>query len=191
MGRIAPRRKQRRGGIRGCAGGDRRYPGLSLAARFGRNLTVIGDREMVGFWTWYAIFPCSTAAEPGRHGIVTDCEKRLPHTGSMGFDVVCLPRIHSIGNRFRAGNNHSPAAEPGDAGSCAPVPSRHNYRVGGVPQSGYRREDRNHGGPLDGRSGQGNMRGVDASALPVHGCQWPPRLTAPSLGVLVFKPERV
>lgn len=130
----------------------------------------------------------STATEPGRHGIVADCEKRLPYTGSMGFDVVCLPPLHSIGNQFRTGKNNSPAAEPGDAGRLTPVP-RHNYRVG-VPQGGYRKEALNSDAPLYGGSGQGNMAGVEASPPPMHGRQWPLSVTTPPLGVVVFKPER-
>jgi len=57
----------------------RRYPDLSLATKFGRDFTVIGDREKARSLTWYAIFPRSTAMEPGRHGTFADCEKRLPY----------------------------------------------------------------------------------------------------------------
>jgi hypothetical protein len=126
--------------------------------------------------------------EPGRHGTFRDREKRLPNIGCMGFDVVYLPPVHPIGNRFREGKNNSPVAEPRDAGRLTPVP-RHNYRAG-VPQGGYRKEALNSDAPLYGGSGQGNMAGVEASPPPMHGRQWPLSVTTPPLGVVVFEPER-
>jgi starch synthase (maltosyl-transferring) len=94
-----------------------RYPDLSLATKYERELVVIAEREKARFSTWYEVFPRSTGDEPGRHGTFGDCEQRLPYIASMGFDVVYLPPIHPIGHRFRKGKNNSPAAEPGDVGS--------------------------------------------------------------------------
>ena len=94
-----------------------RYPQLSCATRYQRDLPVVVDRDKARFSTWYEFFPRSTASEPGRHGTFADCEKRLPYIASMGFDVVYLPPIHPIGHRFRKGKNNSPTAEAGDVGS--------------------------------------------------------------------------
>ena len=67
-----------------------------------------------------------------------------------------------------------------------PVP-RHNYRVG-APAGGYWKEVMNSDAPLYGGSGQGNMGGVEASPLPMHGRLWSLSLTAPPLATVVFKP---
>jgi starch synthase (maltosyl-transferring) len=95
----------------------RRYPDLSLAVRYERDLALTVDREKARFSTWYEIFPRSTAPQPGRHGTFADAEKRLQDIAAMGFDVVYLPPIHPIGHQFRKGKNNSPVAEPGDVGS--------------------------------------------------------------------------
>jgi 1,4-alpha-glucan branching enzyme len=68
-----------------------------------------------------------------------------------------------------------------------PVP-RHNYRVG-APEGGFWKEILNSDAPLYGGSGQGNMGGVDASPLPLHARPWSLSVTAPPLGVVVFKRE--
>jgi 1,4-alpha-glucan branching enzyme len=72
-----------------------------------------------------------------------------------------------------------------------PVP-RHNYRVG-APAGGFWTEIMNSDAPLYGGSGQGNMGGVEASPLPMHGRPWSLSITAPPLATVVFKPggERV
>jgi starch synthase (maltosyl-transferring) len=94
-----------------------RYPDLSLASKYERDLAVIVDREKARFSTWYEIFPRSTAPKAGQHGTFGDCERRLPYIAAMGFDVVYLPPIHPIGRQFRKGKNNSAVAEPEDIGS--------------------------------------------------------------------------
>ena len=69
-----------------------------------------------------------------------------------------------------------------------PLP-RPNYRVG-APAGGFWKEILNSDAPLYGGSGQGNMGGVEASPLPVHGRPWSLSITAPPLGLVVFKAER-
>jgi len=64
---------------------------------------------------------------------------------------------------------------------------RHNYRVG-VPGGGFWREVLNGDAPLYGGSGQGNMGGVDATPLPLHGRAWSLNMTLPPLAALVFRP---
>ena len=95
----------------------RRYPDLRLASRYDRELVVVVDRKKAQFASWYELFPRSCSTEPGRHGTLQDCKSRLPYVASMGFDVVYLPPIHPIGQRFRKGKNNSPVAEPWDVGS--------------------------------------------------------------------------
>jgi starch synthase (maltosyl-transferring) len=95
----------------------RRYPDRALPTRYDRVLLVRVDRERARFGAWYELFPRSTAAEPGRHGTLTDCEKRLDYVAAMGFDVVYLPPIHPIGSAFRKGRNNSLTPGPDDPGS--------------------------------------------------------------------------
>jgi 1,4-alpha-glucan branching enzyme len=68
-----------------------------------------------------------------------------------------------------------------------PVP-RHNYRVG-VPLDCHWRELLNSDAPLYGGSGQGNIGGVAAVPLPIHGRPYSLNLTLPPLGVVIFQPE--
>jgi len=93
------------------------YPERELASRYGKQLTVIVDREKAGFSAWYELFPRSCSAEQKRHGTLRDCEQQLPYIASMGFDVVYLPPIHPIGKAFRKGKNNSVPAQPDDVGS--------------------------------------------------------------------------
>jgi 1,4-alpha-glucan branching enzyme len=67
-----------------------------------------------------------------------------------------------------------------------PMP-RYNYRVG-APIGGYWQEILNGDALLYGGSGQGNMGGIEASPLPMHGRQWSLSITAPPLATVVFKP---
>ncbi|MEW6166148.1 MAG: 1,4-alpha-glucan branching protein GlgB [Pseudomonadota bacterium] len=68
-----------------------------------------------------------------------------------------------------------------------PVP-RHNYRIG-VPAGGYWREILNSDAPLYGGSGQGNLGGVDAAPVSMHGRYHSLTLTLPPLAIVCFKPE--
>ena len=68
-----------------------------------------------------------------------------------------------------------------------PMP-RHNYQIG-VPRGGHWREALNSDAPLYGGSGQGNLGGVDAAPLPLHGRRWSVNLTLPPLGALFLVPQ--
>ncbi len=70
-------------------------------------------------------------------------------------------------------------------GNFTPVP-RYNYRLG-VPRAGHWREILNSDAPFYGGSGQGNLGGVDAVPLPMHGRPYSLTLTLPPLAVVVFK----
>ncbi len=69
--------------------------------------------------------------------------------------------------------------------NVTPVP-RFQYRVG-VPAGGYWREILNSDAPEYGGSGQGNLGGVEADSLPMHGREHSLSLTLPPLGMLLFK----
>jgi len=93
------------------------YPDRRFGSAYGRELSVVVDRERARFSAWYELFPRSAAAEPGRHGTFADVEERLPYIQDLGFDVVYLPPIHPIGRSFRKGRDNAVTAEPGDPGS--------------------------------------------------------------------------
>ncbi|HEY6140270.1 MAG TPA: 1,4-alpha-glucan branching protein GlgB [Thermoanaerobaculia bacterium] len=66
--------------------------------------------------------------------------------------------------------------------SYTPIP-RHNYAIG-VPAGGRWREILNSDAALYGGSGQGNMGGVEAAPIPLHGRKWSVNLTLPPLGAV-------
>ena len=71
--------------------------------------------------------------------------------------------------------------------SYTPVP-RHNYAIG-VPRGGHWAEVLNSDAKLYGGSGQGNLGGVDAAPIPLHGRKWSVNLTLPPLGAVFLLSE--
>ncbi|MFN8532528.1 MAG: 1,4-alpha-glucan branching protein GlgB [Dehalococcoidia bacterium] len=71
-------------------------------------------------------------------------------------------------------------------GNFTPLP-RHGYRVG-VPSPGRYRELLNSDSEVYGGSNVGNLGGVTAEPVPVHGREWSIRLTLPPLAMVVLKP---
>jgi 1,4-alpha-glucan branching enzyme len=69
-----------------------------------------------------------------------------------------------------------------------PVP-RYNYQIG-IPLPGRWREVLNSDAPHYGGSGQGNLGGVEAVPVSMHGHLHSVTLTLPPLGAVFFKPER-
>jgi 1,4-alpha-glucan branching enzyme len=65
---------------------------------------------------------------------------------------------------------------------------RQNYRIG-VPCDGYWKEILNSDAALYGGSGQGNLGGLAAVPLPIHGRLFSLNMTLPPLGIVVFRPE--
>ena len=65
---------------------------------------------------------------------------------------------------------------------------RHNYRVG-VPRGGRWREILNSDAAEHGGSGHGNLGGVEASPLGIHGRPFSLNLTLPPLGVVFLKSD--
>ena len=68
-----------------------------------------------------------------------------------------------------------------------PIP-RYNYQVG-FPHGGRWREALNSDATLYGGSGMGNMGGIDAMPIPLHGRKHSAALTLPPLGALFFVNE--
>jgi 1,4-alpha-glucan branching enzyme len=68
-----------------------------------------------------------------------------------------------------------------------PLP-RYNYAIG-VPRGGHWREMLNSDADIYGGSGQGNMGGVDAAPIPLHGRKWSVNLTLPPLGAVFLVNE--
>jgi starch synthase (maltosyl-transferring) len=85
--------------------------------RYGRELTVVVDRERARFAAWYEMFPRSQGTIPGQPATFADAARRLPRLAELGFDVIYLPPIHPIGRTNRKGPNNALAAGPGDPGS--------------------------------------------------------------------------
>jgi 1,4-alpha-glucan branching enzyme len=67
-----------------------------------------------------------------------------------------------------------------------PVP-RQNYRIG-VPFPGYWKEELNSDAPIYGGSGQGNLGGIEATPIPMHGRPHSLNVTLPPLATVVFRP---
>jgi starch synthase (maltosyl-transferring) len=89
----------------------------SRATRYSRELVVVVDREKARFGAWYEMFPRSCSTQPGRHGTLQNCIRRLDYVAGMGFDVLYLPPIHPIGRVNRKGSNNDGKASPDDVGS--------------------------------------------------------------------------
>jgi 1,4-alpha-glucan branching enzyme len=68
-----------------------------------------------------------------------------------------------------------------------PLP-RYNYMIG-VPIGGHWSEVLNSDAKIYGGSGQGNMGGVDAAPIPLHGRRWSVSLTLPPLGAVFLMPD--
>jgi starch synthase (maltosyl-transferring) len=86
------------------------------------------NRALVG--AWYQMFPRSEGSVVRSDGSVQQgtlrtAAKRLEALAAMGFDVVCLPPIHPIGETRRAGRDNAPVAGLGDPGSPWAVGSIH------------------------------------------------------------------
>jgi 1,4-alpha-glucan branching enzyme len=105
-----------------------------------------------------------------------------------GFEWIdCCDTENSVVSLTRHGKNRAEAVVV--ALNFTPLP-RHNYQIG-VPAGGHWREALNSDATLYGGSGQGNMGGVEAVPIPLHGRKWSVTLTLPPLGAvfLVNEPE--
>jgi 1,4-alpha-glucan branching enzyme len=104
-----------------------------------------------------------------------------------GFEWIdCCDTEHSIVSLIRKSKSN-PEQFVAVALNFTPVP-RHNYAIG-VPAGGFWREVLNSDARLYGGSGQGNMGGVAAAPIPLHGRRWSVNLTLPPLGAVFLMNE--
>jgi starch synthase (maltosyl-transferring) len=94
-----------------------RFPDRTFATTYGKSLPVLVDRERAVYGAWYELFPRSCSPTPDQHGTLRDVEGWLDRVAGMGFDVLYLPPISPIGEKFRKGRNNSERASEGDPGS--------------------------------------------------------------------------
>jgi 1,4-alpha-glucan branching enzyme len=101
-----------------------------------------------------------------------------------GFEWIdCNDVVHSTISLIRKGRSPDDTV----AVVCNFTPMTHfNYRVG-VPQSGFWRELMNSDAKEYGGSGQGNLGGVEALPIPIHGRSYSLTITLPPLAAVFFK----
>src|SRR5437868_3793633 len=130
-----------------------------------------------GLQRWVRDLNTSYRADPALH--VLDCD-------GAGFEWVDANDSEQSAVSFlRKGK--TPGDEVLFVFNFTPVP-RHNYRVG-VLHPGRWEEILNSDAPLYGGSGQGNLGGVEAVPVAMHGHMHSVTLTLPPLGAIFFKPE--
>jgi 1,4-alpha-glucan branching enzyme len=128
-----------------------------------------------GLQRWVRDLNTLYRGEPALH--VNDC---VPE----GFEWIdCNDTDNSVVSFLRRGGPSDPILVA--VCNFTPVP-RHNHRVG-VPRGGYWQEVLNGDAPLYGGSGQGNIGGVAAAPIPVHGRGHSLTITLPPLALVVFK----
>jgi 1,4-alpha-glucan branching enzyme len=101
-----------------------------------------------------------------------------------GFEWIdCNDVEHSTISFIRKGRSQDDVITI--VGNFTPV-VRFNYRIG-VPQSGFWRELLNSDAREYGGSGQGNLGGVEAAPLPLHGRPYSLTITLPPLAIVFLK----
>ena len=99
-----------------------------------------------------------------------------------GFDWIdCCDTENSVMSLVRKSKSR-PDEQVVVVLNFTPIP-RYNYQIG-VPSAGRWKEILNSDAPFYGGSGQGNMGGVDAAPIPLHGRKWSVNLTLPPLGAV-------
>jgi 1,4-alpha-glucan branching enzyme len=100
-----------------------------------------------------------------------------------GFEWIdCCDTENSIIVLMRRSKSDQPVVV---ALNFTPI-TRYNYQVG-VPTGGHWSEVLNSDAVIYGGSGQGNMGGVDAAPIPLHGRKWSVTLTLPPLGAVFLQ----
>jgi 1,4-alpha-glucan branching enzyme len=103
---------------------------------------------------------------------------------SAGFEWIdCNDVEHSVVSLIRKGQSRGDVI----AAVCNFTPMTHfNYRIG-VPQPGFWKELLNSDANGYGGSGQGNLGGVEAAPIPLHGRPYSLTITLPPLAVVFLK----
>jgi 1,4-alpha-glucan branching enzyme len=105
---------------------------------------------------------------------------------AAGFEWVdCTDHQRSIISFIRRAKNHDDMTLI--VCNFTPVPQR-NYRIG-VPWEGFWKEALNSDAAMYGGSGQGNLGGLQAVPLPIHGRPFSLNMTIPPLGIVFFRHE--
>ncbi len=100
-----------------------------------------------------------------------------------GFEWIdCCDTENSILVLMRKSKSDQPVVV---ALNFTPI-TRYNYQIG-VPTGGHWSEVLNSDAVIYGGSGQGNMGGVDAAPIPLHGRKWSVTLTLPPLGAVFLQ----
>jgi len=138
---------------------------------------LLEDELHAGIFLWLGDLNHVYTAYPSLHEL--DCSPE-------GFEWIdANDADHSVFSYLRK------AKDPGDVVlaifNCTPV-ERTNYRVG-APANGYWREVLNSDSARYGGANRGNMGGVDAVPIPLHGRPYSLTLTLPPLCMLLFKRE--
>jgi starch synthase (maltosyl-transferring) len=92
------------------------YPDRTNATR-SATMTLLVERELALFGSWYEFFPRSWGTTPGKHATLAEAARILPEVRDMGFNIVYLPPVSPIGKTFRKGRNNALEAAPDDPGS--------------------------------------------------------------------------
>jgi len=92
------------------------YPRPAAQTRFEPTLSVLVERPLAGFSSFYLLFPRSPQT-PESEGTLQGCIQALDGISAMGFDVVCLPPIHPIGTTDRRGKNGAATSSSSDVGN--------------------------------------------------------------------------
>jgi 1,4-alpha-glucan branching enzyme len=101
-----------------------------------------------------------------------------------GFEWIdCNDVVHSVVSLMRKGRSVDDSVVV--VYNFTPL-THFNYRIG-VPQAGFWRELLNSDAAEYGGSGQGNMGGVEAAPIPLHGRLYSLTLTLPPLATVFFK----
>jgi 1,4-alpha-glucan branching enzyme len=114
-------------------------------------------------------------------------ELDFEHAGFEWMD--CHDNAGSTINFLRRGRNdlQAPQRQTLFVVNFTPVP-RCGYRVG-VPVGGRWKEALNSDAELYGGSGLGNLGGIEAEAVPIHGREWSLNITVPPLACVIFQKE--
>jgi 1,4-alpha-glucan branching enzyme len=105
---------------------------------------------------------------------------------AAGFEWVdCTDHQRSIISFIRHAKDHDDMTLV--VCNFTPVPQR-NYRIG-VPCEGFWKEVLNSDAAMYGGSGQGNLGGLEAVPLPIHGRPFSLNMTLPPLGIVLLRHE--
>ncbi len=140
---------------------------------------LLEDERHAGITRWVADLNRLYQNEPALHEL--DCDLQ-------GFEWIDgSDAEHSVIAYLRKGK--SPGEPVVVVFNFTPVP-RYGYRIG-VPGRGFWREILNSNATEYGGNGAGNMGGVEAEAVPLHGRTHSVALTLPPLGFLYLKLDDV